>query len=116
METVNLYRTIYTLITLITVWDATVLSIASTLQGDDVVKHNCTDVSVARLPGGQNTGATLHAVLRIRDILVRIRIRIRKSVLLTNGFGSGSKLQTHFLIFFSDFKDEKNQGFGSALI
>jgi hypothetical protein len=79
METVNLYRTIYTLITLITVWDATVLSNASMLQGDDMneAQLHRLNVSVTCLPvpGGLDTGATLQAVLGIGDILVRIRIR-----------------------------------------
>ncbi len=49
-------------------------------------------VSVTRLPPvGLDTGATLHAVLRIRDFL--LRIRIRKSVFLTNGFGSKLRIR-----------------------
>ncbi len=35
---------------------------------------HCLNVSVPRLPGGLDTGTTLHTVLGIRDILMQIRI------------------------------------------
>ncbi len=44
------------------------------------------------------------AVLGIRDILVRIRIRIPGSVPLINGSGSGDPTP-----FFTDFKDAKKK-------
>jgi hypothetical protein len=40
--------------------------------------------------GGQQAAEDLQAVLRIHYILLWIRIRIRGSMPLTNGFGSGS--------------------------
>jgi hypothetical protein len=48
------------------------------------------------------------AVLGIRDILVRIRLRIPGSVPLTHGSGSGSPDPTPFFI---DFKDAKRNIF-----
>jgi hypothetical protein len=83
------------------VWDATVLSTASLHQGDEHGKAQLhrLDVAVARLPGGLDTGATLHAVLGIGDILVWIRIRIHKSVPLINGSGSNSGSGQKLLLF-----------------
>jgi hypothetical protein len=54
-------------------------------------------------------------VLRIRDIFVRIRIRVHGSVPLTNGFGLDPTLDPDPVILVSDFKMTK-KNFKSPLI
>ncbi len=65
---------------------------------------------------GKNACTKVNSVLRIRDILVRIRIWIRGSLSLTNGCGSGSSSRSCYFHQWPSSWALKNGFFSSFLL